>query len=520
MKTVYTIDQIIDLEYFLHEDTTSSPEELHLRDRKIALQLSQNTPGQEITTAELISGWVHSRRKNEFSGESKRSPGTLFVHSRSLASTLTSVKGLLTGLFAGWAFFAYAGTTPVNVLQFLFFFVFSQLLIAVVLCTGLSVRKYFPTLTLPNTSFHILYSLGRKLFVLINKNWLEKMPADKRQSIRHAYGIIRSKNKTYGSLFYWPIFSLAQLFGITFNIGLLTTTFIKIVTSDLAFGWQSTLQLSDTAIAKMVHLLALPWSWFLPPGIGTPTLSQIAGSHIILKDGIYHLTTGDLVAWWPFLLLSLIFYGLLVRIGFYTLGRLLEGRSLARLQLTTPPCMALLRRMQTPIVTTQAVTEAKDNAVASSTQSPRSGPEESTTGTPPQILLIPDDIYEFCRPEEIQPFMEKKGVKIIERHRFMQGYDEDQQLLETLKNISWKENKGVLIIMESWMVPLVDFLVFLKDMRKITTAETIIEIALTGQVSDTVFTDVSPRDLDIWRKKIESIGDPYLYLAPITGISQ
>ena len=520
MKTSYTLDQIIDLEYFLHEDTTSSPEKLHLRDRKIARTLTQKTAEPSITSTELISGWIQTRRKNEFNDERNISPGTLFTHSRSLAFTLTILNGLISGLFAGWAFFAYAGSAPINVLQFLLFFVFSQLFIAGLLFIGLCIRKLIPGITFPKTSFHILYLLGKKLFVFVNKKWLKKVSSSKRTSVRHAYGIIRSKNQLYGSLFYWPVFSLAQLFGITFNLGLLSTSFIKIVTSDLAFGWQSTLQLSSGTILKLVQLLAVPWNWLLPPGVGAPTLAQIEGSHIILKDGIYHLTTGDLVAWWPFLLLCLIFYGLLIRIIFYISGRFIEHRSLAGLKCTTPQCAALLRRMRTPIVSTQAAAESKHNAANTVTYSSLAEPQTSVTTTLSQILLIPDDIYETYSPEAIDPFMETQGFKIIEQYRFMLGYDEDQKLLKTLTERSWNNMEGVIIIMESWMVPLVDFLVFLKNIRLLSTPETIIEIALTGQAGDAVFTDVSPEDMNIWRKKIESIGDPYIHLAPITGIAK
>lgn len=519
MKSPYTLDQIIDLEYFLHQDSPSSPEELHLRDREIARTITGNESTTNIPTQELLSGWIQSRLENEFKDESNVSPGTLFSRSRSLASTLISFKGLIAGLFAGWAFFAYAGTTPINVLRFLLFFVFSQLLITGLVFIGLSAKKLIPTLKLPGTSFYLLHSLGKKLFILINRRWFENISGNKRKSVRHAYGIIKSKNQLYGSLFYWPIFSLAQLFGITFNIGLLITTFTKIITSDLAFGWQSTLQLSNSAIEKMVHLLALPWDWLLPSGIGSPTLAEIQGSHIILKDGIYHLTTSDLVAWWPFLLLCLISYGLLIRIVFYISGRLMENSSLAGLECNTPQCTALLRRMTTPVVSTQAVAEQNEEVTKATQPSPSPGPLPSTLTLVPQILLIPGDIFDTCHSEYIDPFMKAKGFEVIEKHCFMLSYDEDQILLQTLRERPRGNTEGVTIIMESWMVPLVDFLIFLKDVRLLSTPTTIIEVVLTGKAGDAVFTNVKSTDMEIWRKKIESIGDPYIHIAPITGIS-
>ncbi|PHR27020.1 MAG: hypothetical protein COA36_10405 [Desulfotalea sp.] len=520
MKISYTLGEIIDFEYFSHEDANTSPDKLHLRDREIAKLLIGMEPDSEPNNATLLSGWILSRREKEFLAKRQDSPGLLFTHSRALATTLVFFKGLLAGLFSGWAFFAYGGTSPINVLQFLLFFVFPQLCIASIFCLGIGLRKLMPGIKFPNTSFHILHSLGSRLFVFINRKWFSNISGSKRDSVRHAYGVIKSKNQRYGSLFYWPVFSLAQLFGITFNIGLLTTSLVKIVTSDLAFGWQSTLQLSSTAIEQLVHLLALPWSWFLPPGISTPTLIEIEGSHIIIKDGIYHLTTGNLIAWWPFLLLCLLFYGLAIRIVFYICGRFMEHRSLTELQLTTPQYAALLRRMRTPIVSTQATSPPPQATSVDNSQAPTTTPLSTTPATLLQTVLIPDDIYESLATNECNQMLEKKDFRGKIKHRFMLGYEDDQQLIKTLAQSSWESNEGIFIIMESWMVPLVDFVIFLKELRNLSTPTTYIEVGLTGEINHGKFTTVNVKDMDIWRNKIGSMGDAYIHLAPITGISQ
>ena len=40
----------------------------------------------------------------------------------------------------------------------------------------------------------------------------------------------------------------------------------------------------------------MPWAWLLPADLAYPSLAQVEGSHMVLKEGIYHLATGDLVA--------------------------------------------------------------------------------------------------------------------------------------------------------------------------------------------------------------------------------
>jgi hypothetical protein len=64
--------------------------------------------------------------------------------------------------------------------------------------------------------------------------------------------------------------------------------------------------------------------------------------------------------------------------------------------------------------------------------------------------------------------------------------------------------------MEGWMVPLVDFLSFLKELRTILPDNSIIHLGLVGRPNTTVFTPTAPTDLTLWRQKIEALSDPYL----------
>ncbi|MEA3417079.1 MAG: DUF2868 domain-containing protein [Thermodesulfobacteriota bacterium] len=71
---------------------------------------------------------------------------------------------------------------------------------------------------------------------------MNKLSAIQRNSIHEITGLIRGKKQIYGSLFYWPAFILSQIFGIGFNIGVLCTTIVKVMGSDIAYGWLSTVQ--------------------------------------------------------------------------------------------------------------------------------------------------------------------------------------------------------------------------------------------------------------------------------------
>ena len=112
----------------------------------------------------------------------------------------------------------------------------------------------------------------------------------------------------------WPSAVDASAFDVTTGLGRLAVgvlalvgidgQVVQVVTADIAFGWQSTIQFSSDAVYTFVKIFSLPWSWIEPLSIVNPTYAQIQGSRMVLKDGIYHLATPDLVSWWPFLLLS------------------------------------------------------------------------------------------------------------------------------------------------------------------------------------------------------------------------
>ena len=119
---------------------------------------------------------------------------------------------------------------------------------------------------------------------------LAGMSADKKNSFQSALGTLKGK-RHYASLFFWPVFLLTQLFAMGFNTGLLAITLFKVASTDIAFGWQSTIQFSAEAIFHFVRVLALPWSWCVSSALAYPSLPEIEGSRIILKDGISYLVS-------------------------------------------------------------------------------------------------------------------------------------------------------------------------------------------------------------------------------------
>jgi hypothetical protein len=140
----------------------------------------------------------------------------------------------------------------------------------------------------------------------------------------------------------------AQLFGIGFNVGAILATISLEWFTDLAFGWGSALNVQPGTIHGLAHIIALPWSWLFGEGIGVPTLEQVEGTRISLKDPLFILNAEHLRSWRWFLVLAVFTYGLLPRLVMLGLSALTERRTLARLPFTHQRTQALYARMITP----------------------------------------------------------------------------------------------------------------------------------------------------------------------------
>ena len=124
MKTSWNYQDIIDLEYFAQRDKVAAESDLHQRDRRIYLDYLQATGKKNgLSRREMLRLWLTARRQEEFAGPEERSPGAIVADGLRLAKGLAIFFGLFLGAGAALSFFTYGGSTPINVLHFLLFFV-------------------------------------------------------------------------------------------------------------------------------------------------------------------------------------------------------------------------------------------------------------------------------------------------------------------------------------------------------------------------------------------------------------
>jgi len=505
----WRIQDLIDLEYFLHAGTATNGEANDSasfpRARKIYLDRLRHLGGKGTTIPRrmLIKGWLDIRRESE----AQPLPGSIYAEANRICQLVAGLAGLFAGIGLALSLLDYSGIRPLNVSVYMGAAVFSQILLLCLLVVVLSIRA--ATRSLVHSSVLVML-LGRLLSaVLLKVRKGVRLAGGKREALAAAAGLLRGRKRVYGSLFFWPVFILMQGFGVWFNIGLLGATLVKLSGSDVAFGWQSTLQISDRAVFHLVEALAIPWRWVVPPDLAHPSLEAIEGSRIILKNGIAALATGDLVSWWPFLCFSVLFYGLLPRLVLLISGTLVKRHLLARLRFDHGACNRLVRAMTSPVFSTAGAPVAASGELPGEASPAAAGKAGHAHGG--FVALIPEDIGADSDGLEAIAAREL-SVQVTDRKIIGAGDVDDPAASEAIKAIrNIPGFAGVLVLQEAWQPPIQENLMFLKQLRSRLGETAEIVVGLIGKPGpETVFTAPREENVRIWRQRVDALGDSYL----------
>jgi hypothetical protein len=516
----WRIPDLIDLEYFLRRDEEAEADDASLRARDREIYLDRIRPElPEPDAAEpdrrgILRAWLEERRRRRPEGRETPLPGETVSEVYRLLAIICLIFGGMSGAGLAFSLLTYTGFAPLNISVYLGVLLFPQVLLVVKLIL-LGLFRMIRRRPFPSNSIllNLVGGLLARMTASARNRALRKLSGERREALRSVAGLLRGKRRIYGGLFLWAPFRLLQLFGVGFNLGALIATTLRVIGSDVAFGWQSTVKYSPEAAYEAVRIIALPWSWLVPPELAHPGLAEIEGSRIILKDGIFHLATNDLVSWWPFLLFAVFTYGLLPRILLWIAGAVAERRGIARLAFDHAEADRLFERMRTP----GFATGGRPSAPRPPDEVPRASiPQDipETGGARGRIALIPDEIYEACAGEELERVVDAAlGYPVAGRVRVELDPEADGgRISEVARRLaSGNGSVGILVVQEAWQPPIREHLVFFRTLREAVGERVRIDLGLIGRPgAGTVFTAVAPMDREVWRKKMSTLGDPYL----------
>jgi len=534
MRKKWKIKDLIDLEYFLHDDDDGSDTaEVPHPDRRIYLEkikpvLEKRRAGEKenkkrsLLRRDIFRFWLDYQRDmaKASMGQDAVLPGEVFEEVYTALLYTFLAIGFLSGAGLAFSLLTYHGAKPLNVSLYLGVFVIGQLLLVAVLfivCFFRRTIKILPEISILYRLFGLM--LTRAVFGFREKA-LKHFPAGKRKNLQSAFGLAEGGKAVYGSIFYWPLFILAQTAGVGFNLGVLAATMLRVAGRDLAFGWESTIQLSSTTVHEIVRGIAVPWAWIFQPGVAYPTIEQIEGSKIILKEGIYHLATRDLVSWWPFLCLAVLFYGLLPRVVLLAAGLMARARALSRPGFYHSSCEKLMIRMTTPALRTKGFANGNnrkdllgESSGGSINPSPIEGKGEEGRGA---VILVPDDIFEQSPALELSDRIRQSfGYALLKRIKIGIDTEADSASIKALTGIIGETGApAVLLLQEAWQPPIKETRIFIQEVRSLLGQQSQVIIALIGKPNaDTIFTKVEDENWKIWKQEITGMGDPGIWTA-------
>ena len=526
MKQRWHISDFLDLEYFFIRDRKLAEEKgegvLLERDRNLYLEeIEPDVTGFDRDREWLIYRWLQARRRRESQARPEVLLPGLVWSSLSLYGPLVIFLVMaISGAGLAYSALSYSGKEPVNVSLFFLLFVVFQILLLISLLLVWTFRR------VRGRDLRSSYglSLANKVLSLFFKPWKHGLDGRQRSQFATTLAAVRARGKGYGSLFLWPPFLLLQISGMAFNFGVLGALLVKVAITDLAFGWQSTIQISSPLISTFVQGVALPWSWLLG-SFTYPSLAQIEGSRMILKEGMYHLASADLASWWPFLSLAIFCYCLLPRILLFGVGFVGCKRALSKVSFQRTDYNQLLHRLRTPrfevgIRNREPVSPStKVVSLPGKKSVVKERPAEEAQGVALSgslVALIPDELFAECDLQELDLLCRQAfGYGVQERIRINDEEGDHSLIFANLKSRPGS-CPPLFILQEAWQPPIQEMLIFIRELRNICDDETPIIVALVGKPEpETIFTGVTETDLLIWRQKTATLGDLCLQVSPL-----
>jgi len=548
------LKDIIDLDYLLslddQRDSGEEKEKTLARDREIFIQLDQSgldhkgPDRTDMDDTSLLFSWLEYRRLVFFheAGEKTRAilPGRAFSSLYRWIVYVLVITGFLSGVSMAYSFLAYHGTRPVNVTIFFAFFIFFHLLLFIL--TLFMLWKRFSREKTGNRGYRhsIVHTLLSAFFFKGLPGLLKKIKGplgDKgMETIEYVSSLIQMKNREYKAIFFWPFFILSSFFAVSFSAGALGGTLFRVIVSDMAFGWQSTLMTATRSIHDALAMISLPWSWFVPEGLAHPSLEQIEGSRILLKEGITTLTTKDLVSWWPFLCLGIFFYAFLPRLILIMVSFMAQKKAVGQFDFERPRFKKLLIRMQSPVMDVrfdeEPVSRATrqnplpDPSIPDSFGPNQLGPDQFESDQPGPdhgrssatrsrgaraLVLAPGSVYGPGNFRAVTGFINQQlFFDVGSTVSLSFDYEEDKTLLNDLAKDSADQ---IILLQEVWQPPIRGLLHYFVQLKTKVFTDRPLWILLTqtpGEENPVV--DSEDVNFKVWKKAIHQLGNPDIML--------
>jgi hypothetical protein len=507
----WRIPDLVDLEYFLVQDAGCDDESVLIhRDRKL---YRSRLAAQSSSRAGLLRRWLDLRREEAAAEHRAPLPGEVADFAIRLLPKLLFVLAALTGITVAWGVLSYSGAFPINLIA-----AFSFLVILPLLFTFLSValpgwrllrRGSYSGMFGGRITGALLLRLCERLYALgggeLNRS---------RQALSASWGILRGRGGLHSGVVGWFAFRLMQLSGLAFALGVFLTVLLRGLFTDLAFSWQTTAEFSSAFVHSVVSLIALPWSGLADPPVSHPTLEQVAGSRVYLKEGLQHLASADLQSWWYFLLWSILAYAVIPGLFLFAVSLWNERRAWKRISFHDARADALIRRMQHA----QVKIGKEGNGREDVPMAEGSLPGKARNGLSRLRTLVPGELVGDRDLETWQRELQAQfNAEVLSIDAVKLDEDQDAELLRSLA--AGTRDEAVLLLLEGWQPCINATLEYLKALRHHLGKERLLIVTLAGRECNGTRSATPDLEFSAWKKRLASLADPALQVHNWQGVS-
>jgi len=498
--------ELIDLEVQLRADASLAPEELHARDGAIG----QRIDAASLDDREAALGWLEQMQR-------PNGPGALAEQRRHQVSALLVVLGFGLGALSVGTWLATGTREPVNVVYFWPAFVGSQIALAIGFWIAIAPPKAFERVPLLGALHAMLRSLAGALPRGITR-LLRRFAPSTGERFGDTLSELRRLDWLYGSLVFWVLARMTQLFAVSFNLGALCAFVVLPAIDDPAFGWRSRL-LDEQEIVLASAVISMPWRGIWSEA--SPTHDEVAATRYSSVAERYssrrHRDDRDpsepldpWAAWWPFLVASIGLYGLAPRLLYLIIAALGTRRALSAVPFDRLEIRRVCERMRWPVTQTAGVGDEASGAWPDEEPAPRlaawPAPERARA-----LCWAGVDIADEILSRSLA---ERFGAAPATVHPVgAVDFAGDEAALDAIANAPADE--GLYVVVASWEPPVGDQLDLLGAIRQRGGSRRPVLVVLHGKRSNGEASEPEARHQAVWERAIRRRGDPRMYVAPL-----
>ncbi len=498
-----TLGEMIDLQAVLERDADEDEQDLIKRDGDVGRRVN----AAKLDDVSAVRAWLA-----EVGPPEATAYGSHLERWGSTLSWLLRVGAFAAGLLtvAGWL--EVQGRQPINVINFWSALIGTQLVFLILLAASVLRWRWVIRrgMTVPGRASRALPWFARAIESL----WVRVAKPDHNNGLPAATW--SKVQRLYGELFGWVALKSTQALAVAYNVGATLGLVVWATISDPSFGWRSTL-LDETTVHRWAQRIALPWSWSGWAGAPSPeVVAQTRYSSLearFVEAGALGPEAELWAAWWPFLLLSLLVYGLVPRLGTYAWTWWRCKLALRGAPWRSAAADQLLHRMRRSSLST--VAEARPEPLAVDTPLPHALADEASVSQKPVAVMkwsgVPD------MPPSVMETMIRftLGRSIWGHVEIVGGRDLNADEAAVRKASAAQGEPDVAVMVQGWEPPVGDHVDFFEQLRRGLKAGRRIDVLVCGlSASDAV---VAPTDaqMRLWRRRLEALGDPWLRVYPV-----